>query len=29
MWWYLAAQDSGSRGDLSVQGIFLRGEWGY
>ena len=28
-WWYLASTNSGARGDLSAQGLFLRGEWGY
>lgn len=28
-WWYLASTDTGSRGDLGVQGVFLRGSWAY
>jgi hypothetical protein len=28
-WWYLANNDFGGRADLGIQGVFLRGEWGY
>jgi len=28
-WWYLGDNDFGARGQLNLQGFFLRGEWGY